>query len=452
MVGSGVTVDVQSVHWSAQRFELVSEIKRIGDAVHYTVIDKADATRKRRLHIKHVAILPRVGKTSADDDDRDFRQSAERVDAFAREVAYYRRLAGSPHVPQMAHAAAIVGDDVQNLDFAEMHIASLSGSASAAAGHRPVLRVRGRRTRKERRLEKPFEPSSMLLRLRDVAEAAVRAAVDADAKTNDAEAKTDAETKTETKTDDGDQPMADATSVDDDQRWRAVPRDAVVHLILVLEHVDGVSFANFIAGPSFRGATVHKVLRELQLAVATFTEAGIAHGDLHSSNVLVRPDGSVMVIDLGFSGDFGLFAPKLGYLLHNRCATRILAARDVSLFSARQDAVDADALDKLTDNVYVDQSALDGRRMGWKTRNVFYEAMFWFVDRPLALTQGRKPDATRIAHRRIVTWCNTVHLAALVRQAAAAQSETSATTTYRDVCAAALASVDTRCVEAAMIS
>jgi len=78
------------------------------------------------------------------------------------------------------------------------------------------------------------------------------------------------------------------------------------YLFLALQWVDGVPLDTAAArircaGPSSRPALRRLCLRVLD-AFAKLHEAGYLHGDIHPGNVLVRPDGSVCVLDFGRSG------------------------------------------------------------------------------------------------------------------------------------------------------
>ncbi|MFO0554100.1 MAG: AAA family ATPase [Polyangiaceae bacterium] len=71
------------------------------------------------------------------------------------------------------------------------------------------------------------------------------------------------------------------------------------------------------ASPPTREMTeLRRVFRELVGAVAALHEAGLRHGDIKPANILVRPDGRVVVVDFGLAGPVfergGVRAPSGG--------------------------------------------------------------------------------------------------------------------------------------------
>ena len=93
------------------------------------------------------------------------------------------------------------------------------------------------------------------------------------------------------------------------------------HVFLALHWVDGVPLDTAAArlrcsGPSSLPA-LRRLCARLLAAFASLHKAGIVHGDVHPGNVLVRPDGSVCVLDFGRSritraGADSASAPRAG--------------------------------------------------------------------------------------------------------------------------------------------
>lgn len=59
-------------------------------------------------------------------------------------------------------------------------------------------------------------------------------------------------------------------------------------------------------------AEVERILSELDGAQRILAEAGIVHGDLHTLNILVMPDGSIRIVDLALAAPVGEKPPHLG--------------------------------------------------------------------------------------------------------------------------------------------
>lgn len=88
---------------------------------------------------------------------------------------------------------------------------------------------------------------------------------------------------------------------------------------LALHWVDGVPLDTAAARLRCAGASSRPALRRLCVrlleAFAKLHDARIVHGDIHPGNVLVRPDGSVCILDFGRAGSIGAgteTAPRAG--------------------------------------------------------------------------------------------------------------------------------------------
>ncbi len=71
--------------------------------------------------------------------------------------------------------------------------------------------------------------------------------------------------------------------------------------VLVMELVDGEGLDDVIARGPIPLAEVVKIALQIAKAVETAHEAGIVHRDLKPANVLIRPDGTVKVLDFGLA-------------------------------------------------------------------------------------------------------------------------------------------------------
>lgn len=72
---------------------------------------------------------------------------------------------------------------------------------------------------------------------------------------------------------------------------------------LVLAFVDGVELGQVLAG-GIAPATVASILVALTDALGALHAAGIVHGDVQPSNVVLRSDGSLVLVDLGSARDW----------------------------------------------------------------------------------------------------------------------------------------------------
>lgn len=68
--------------------------------------------------------------------------------------------------------------------------------------------------------------------------------------------------------------------------------------VLVMEYVEGISLGTRLAGEPLGESEVRSVATDLFAGLSAIHEAGIAHRDLHSENVLIGNDGRVRIIDL----------------------------------------------------------------------------------------------------------------------------------------------------------
>jgi len=79
------------------------------------------------------------------------------------------------------------------------------------------------------------------------------------------------------------------------------PADMGRHCIF-MEKVEGTSVKELLLSDALAGDTRDAVLAEIGTAVAALHDGGLVHGDLTTSNLLVRAaDGRVVVIDFGLA-------------------------------------------------------------------------------------------------------------------------------------------------------
>ncbi|MGN6762443.1 MAG: serine/threonine-protein kinase [Leifsonia sp.] len=81
-----------------------------------------------------------------------------------------------------------------------------------------------------------------------------------------------------------------------------VMRDGVAYGYIEMEFVDGYSLADLItAGQSFSLLEAARLINSVLDGAATIWEAGVAHRDLSPRNIMVRQDGSAVIVDLGMA-------------------------------------------------------------------------------------------------------------------------------------------------------
>jgi len=56
-------------------------------------------------------------------------------------------------------------------------------------------------------------------------------------------------------------------------------------------------------------AQIDSIVSQLNQAIQLLHEAGMVHGDLNPNNILIRPDGSILIIDFGLAADVGAHPP-----------------------------------------------------------------------------------------------------------------------------------------------
>jgi TP53 regulating kinase-like protein len=66
------------------------------------------------------------------------------------------------------------------------------------------------------------------------------------------------------------------------------------HSSLYLARVDGQSVKEALHANSLPTDEIHRVMKEIGKAVAKLHDGGIIHGDLTTSNIMLRPDGRVV--------------------------------------------------------------------------------------------------------------------------------------------------------------
>jgi len=81
---------------------------------------------------------------------------------------------------------------------------------------------------------------------------------------------------------------------------------------IVMEAVEGTRLKELLAR---EGRKALGKLRELGLLVGKLHKAGLVHGDITTSNVIVAPDGSLVLIDFGLS-EFSTDVERRGVDLH----------------------------------------------------------------------------------------------------------------------------------------
>src|SRR5262249_13742307 len=83
-----------------------------------------------------------------------------------------------------------------------------------------------------------------------------------------------------------------------------VDRDGTVHF-LVMEYIDGSSLDMIIRirGPMEYSRAAHYI-RQAALGLEHASQAGLVHGDVKPSNLLVDRTGTVKVLDMGLAGFF----------------------------------------------------------------------------------------------------------------------------------------------------
>ena len=79
---------------------------------------------------------------------------------------------------------------------------------------------------------------------------------------------------------------------------------------LVRELIDGESLASHIErGGDLRGAARALLASAVQLT--QLHRAGLLHGDIKPANIIVRPDGSATLVDLGLATAWAARAPRV---------------------------------------------------------------------------------------------------------------------------------------------
>lgn len=82
---------------------------------------------------------------------------------------------------------------------------------------------------------------------------------------------------------------------------------------IAMELVDGVSLQRYVQGPAMLQLDfVIGCLRQLAEALHALHAGAIVHGDIKPSNVLLRPDGTLVVIDFGLARALGGPSPSTG--------------------------------------------------------------------------------------------------------------------------------------------
>jgi serine/threonine protein kinase len=74
---------------------------------------------------------------------------------------------------------------------------------------------------------------------------------------------------------------------------------------LAIEHFESKTLAEVYREKSLTPARARVIQRQLQEAVEALTEAGISHGDINPTNILVLPDDSLKLVDFGIAVRLG---------------------------------------------------------------------------------------------------------------------------------------------------
>jgi eukaryotic-like serine/threonine-protein kinase len=115
--------------------------------------------------------------------------------------------------------------------------------------------------------------------------------------------------------------------------------EAEDQVFLAMEHVTGVTLSEWLAEPRSLGQIL-RVFTEIGRGLAAAHAAGLVHGDVKPSNVLVEPSGRARVIDFGLAraadpapgagGTLGSLPPVIGtprYIAPERLARQPADAR-----------------------------------------------------------------------------------------------------------------------------
>jgi serine/threonine protein kinase len=83
--------------------------------------------------------------------------------------------------------------------------------------------------------------------------------------------------------------------------WENLPQGPAI----VMEWVEGTSLENLAKHGPLDAATIHEIASQVQSGLRDLKHAGLCHGDLSPSNILIDVDGHVKLVDFGLSSTQG---------------------------------------------------------------------------------------------------------------------------------------------------
>ncbi|MDA8266890.1 MAG: AarF/UbiB family protein [Actinomycetota bacterium] len=190
------------------------------------------------------------------------------------------------------------------------------------------------------------------------------------------------------------QNMLDVAAVLDglDQRALVVPRPhhrLVTRRVLVMERLSGFAWGDTVAMRAAGVDTAEALRSALRSLLEGAMLAGVFHGDLHGGNLLVAPDGRVVLLDFGITGRLGP-VQRLALLRMVVSATandvpgQVAAMRDLGALPADVD-VPAVIADLGLDRLPVDPAAMDVEELTAEVRALASALLAYGARLPKAL-------------------------------------------------------------------